>query len=203
MEKTIDHRDDGRNPIRRVPLIASLALAIPLGVGGATPSIATMTVPARTVAAAILAGGPVSLHGAPPRTGEPVPTARALPLRRPAALPAHDAPGAQCNASLATGTLMPFSEHLNHAHFGRSPQQQASDVQDFDTYTKTHTVLVENMTQPGRDDLFTISDGTSTPFFQHMEHAHLERSPQQQTDDAADTSEYVKLHTVLVEHMLE
>jgi hypothetical protein len=135
----------------------------------------------------------------------------AAPQRMPAHLvaaavlsaPAHGgAPGGDCNGALATATLMPFSEHMNHAHFQRSPQQQASDIEDADTYTKTHTVLVQNMSQPGRDDLFAISDGTMTPFVEHMYHAHFERSPMQQAADLAQADQYVKLHTVLVEHML-
>ena len=133
-------------------------------------------------------------------------TAAAAGEQTPAVVrPAHDAPAprGQCSGSLATATLMPFSEHLNHAHFGRSPQQQASDIQDADTYVKVHTVLVESMTQPGRDDLFAISDGSLTPFVEHMDHAHFERSPQQQAQDIADTDQYVKFHTVLVEHMLQ
>jgi hypothetical protein len=41
-----------------------------------------------------------------------------------------------------------------------------------------------------------------TPFVEHMYHAHFERSPMQQAADLAQADQYVKLHTVLVEHML-
>jgi hypothetical protein len=39
-------------------------------------------------------------------------------------------------------------------------------------------------------------------FMQHFYAAHLETSPGQQVSDATDIDQYVKTHTVLVEHML-
>lgn len=171
MTNTLQHPVIRRRILLQGPVIAGLALVIPLGSGA--QAAAPQSVPAHHVAAAVLSG------------------------------PAHGgAPGGECNGALLTATLMPFSEHVNHAHLERSPQQQASDIEDADTYAKTHTVLVQNMSQPGRDDLFAISDGTMTPFVEHMDHAHFERSPMQQADDLAHVDQYVKLHTVLVEHML-
>jgi hypothetical protein len=178
VKNTLQHPVIRRRTLLQGPAIAGLALAIPLGSGA--QAAARQSMPAHLVTAAVLSGPPS-------RT----------------AVPAHGgAPGGECNGALVTATLMPFSEHVNHAHFERSPQQQASDVEDADTYTKTHTVLVQNMSQPGRDDLFAISDGTMTPFVEHMYHAHFERSPMQQAADLAQADQYVKLHTVLVEHML-
>lgn len=185
-------------------LMAGLALAIP-GFAGSTSGTA---VPNRAPAHRLAAAPLVEPASAAPAASTAL-AVRALPVPAPAshsraALPAHEgAPGGACNGSLLTATLMPFSEHVNHAHFGRSPGRQAADVVDADTYTRTHTVLVETMTQPGRDDLFAISDATATPFLEHMYHAHFERSPMQQIGDLEQADSYVKLHTVLVEHMLQ
>jgi hypothetical protein len=201
MENIVEHSPIRGRALRRGPVIAGLALAVPLGVGAG--AAAPPVVPPHPVAAVVL--GQPAIAG---QSAATIPVARHLVAPRLAshsrvAVPAHGgAPGGTCNGSLATATLMPFSEHMNHAHFGRSPQQQASDVQDADTYTKTHTVLVENMSQPGRDDLFAISDGSTSPFVEHLYHAHFERSPMQQADDLSQVDSYVKLHTVLVEHML-
>lgn len=47
------------------------------------------------------------------------------------------------------------------------------------------------------------SAGVVAPFWVHLEKAHLETSPGQQVSDALSVDQYVKTHTVLVEHMLE
>jgi hypothetical protein len=203
MKHTLQHAVIRRRTLLQRPPIAGLALAIPLGIGAGVA--APQSVAAHPVAAAVPSGPELRAAVAQPAMGPSAPVAtipgppRVAPHSR-TAVPAHGgAPGGECNGALVTATLMPFSEHLNHAHFQRSPQQQASDIADADTYTKTHTVLVQNMSQPGRDDLFAVSDGSTTPFVQHMYHAHFERSPMQQADDLAQAD---KLHTVLAEHML-
>jgi hypothetical protein len=209
METIVQHASVRSRVLRRGPAVAGLALAIPLGMGAGTAVPRTLpavprTLPARP-AAAVVPGQPAVGEQAQAT----IPPARDLPAPRLAfhggsALPAHGgAPGAACNGSLPTATLMPFSEHMNHAHFGRSPEQQASDIEDADTYTRTHTVLVQNMSQPGRDDLFAISDGSMVPLVEHLDHAHFERSPMQQADDVEHADSYVKQHTVLVEHMVQ
>jgi hypothetical protein len=206
MRQTLQHAVIPRRTLLPGPAIAGLALAIPLGIGAR--AAAPQSVHTHRVAAAVLRGPAYPAAVAQPAMAPsaPVATIPAAPRVTPhirTAVPAHGgAPGGECNGALVTATLMPFSEHMNHAHFQRSPQQQASDIADADTYTKTHTVLVQNMSQPGRDDLFAISDGSMTPFVQHMYHAHFERSPMQQADDVAQADQYVKLHTVLAEHML-
>jgi amicyanin len=43
---------------------------------------------------------------------------------------------------------------------------------------------------------------TATPFVQHMYSAHLERGPFDQAGDALNVNQYVKTHTVLVEHII-
>jgi hypothetical protein len=45
--------------------------------------------------------------------------------------------------------------------------------------------------------------GTVDAFLQHVYAAHLEASPGQQVDDITDVDQYVKTHTVMVEHMLD
>ena len=53
------------------------------------------------------------------------------------------------NALMAAPTgLDPFFVHFDKAHLETSPGQQVSDATNVDQYTKTHTVLVENMLAP-------------------------------------------------------
>ncbi len=119
--------------------------------------------------------------------------------------PTHDAPapGGACQDSLELGVLMPFSEHMNHAHFERSPGQQLADIQDTNSYVNTHAALVQSMAKPGEEGLGTLPTDTLTPFVEHMKYAHIQRPAQQQVSDAEQTDDYVKLHTVLVEHMTQ
>ena len=117
----------------------------------------------------------------------------------------HDmpAPSGQCEDSVESAMLMPFSEHMNHAHFERSPQQQVSDIQSTGQYVNTHVVLVQGMAKPGQDALTAVPEDSLTPFVEHMKYAHIQRPAQQQVSDAEQTDDYVKLHTVLVEHMTQ
>ncbi|HEY3189661.1 MAG TPA: cupredoxin family copper-binding protein [Solirubrobacteraceae bacterium] len=45
------------------------------------------------------------------------------------------------------------------------------------------------------------ASATADPFEQHMNDAHLSRSPTEQAQDIADTSEWIKVHTILVQAM--
>jgi plastocyanin len=103
--------------------------------------------------------------------------------------------GAACGAS---ASVQPFVDHVDAAHLERSPLQQARDLADLDQYTLTHTVLVESMLAP---IVPTVADSLA-PFEQHVDAAHLERSPMQQAADIMNTDDYVLAHTVLVESML-
>jgi hypothetical protein len=78
-----------------------------------------------------------------------------------------------------------------------------SDIQDTQTYVNTHVALFQNMAKPGQDAAATLPVDTLTPFVEHMKYAHIQRPAQQQVSDAQQTDGYVKLHTVLVEHMTE
>jgi plastocyanin len=92
----------------------------------------------------------------------------------------------------------PLIDHVNSAHLERSPLQQARDLADVDDYVLAHTVLVESMLAPA---LPTVN-GVLDPLVQHVEAAHLERSPLQQARDLADVDDYVLAHTVLVESVI-
>jgi hypothetical protein len=161
-------------------MVAGVAIAVPAGAGTGLTVHAASNVPPPAPSS------PTAAHGAD-------------------TMPGHDSPAPQsnCSPSLLTATLLPLSEHLDHAHFERSPQQQVGDIESYDQYTRIHTVLVESMTQPARDDLFMISDGSLTPLVQHLDHAHFERSPQQQVGDIESYDQYARTHTVLVEMILQ
>jgi plastocyanin len=110
--------------------------------------------------------------------------------------------GASSAAADACGTdaiVQPAVDHVNSAHLERSPLQQARDLADVDDYVLAHTVLVESMLAPVLPTVNAILD----PAVQHVESAHLERSPLQQARDLADVDDYVLAHTVLVESMIK
>jgi plastocyanin len=93
----------------------------------------------------------------------------------------------------------PLIDHVNSAHLERSPLQQARDLADADDYVLAHTVLVESVLDP----VLPTADAVLDPLVQHVESAHLERSPLQQARDLADVDDYVLAHTVLVESMVK
>jgi plastocyanin len=113
-------------------------------------------------------------------------------LAAAAAAPADAGCGAQAIAE-------PLIDHVNSAHLERSPLQQARDLADIDDYVLAHTVLVESALAP----VLSTANGVLDPLVQHVEAAHLERSPLQQARDLADVDDYVLAHTVLVESMIK
>jgi plastocyanin len=92
-----------------------------------------------------------------------------------------------------------FMQHFYAAHLETSPGQQAADALDVNQYTKTHTVLLEHMLAP----LIGGAESAADVFLQHVYAAHLETSPGQQVQDAINFDQYVKTHTVMIEHMVE
>jgi hypothetical protein len=196
-------------------LVAGLALAIPIGIATGAHAVASgagFAHPATFTAFAAQTQWN-RVPTAEPAAGESTPsvTSAAGAVRAAGRVGAggrladmgHQPPAGQCSESVVTATLMPFSEHMNHAHFQRSPQQQVSDIKDVSTYTNTHIALVEAMAQGASTTLGDVPTDSLTPFVEHMKYAHIQRPPQQQVSDAQQTDDYVKLHTVLVEHMTQ
>jgi plastocyanin len=109
---------------------------------------------------------------------------------------ASTAAAADCGTQAAA---QPFIDHLDSAHLERSPMQQVQDIMHLDSYVLAHTVLVESMLTP----LVPTVTGVVEPFVEHVDAAHLERSPMQQVQDIMHTDDYVLAHTVLVESMLK
>jgi hypothetical protein len=153
------------------------------------------TIAGRAVVAGLALAIPICI-------GTAVPVRAAAVAVQPADM-GHQPPTGQCSESVVTAMLMPFSEHLNHAHFQRSPEQQLSDIEAVTTYTNTHVALVQAMANGASTAMGTVPADTTTPFVEHMKYAHIERPPQQQVSDAQQTDDYVKLHTVLLEHMTQ
>ena len=54
---------------------------------------------------------------------------------------------------LVTAMVDPFVVHFDKAHLETSPGQQAAQATDVDQYTKTHTVLFEDMLAPATNTL--------------------------------------------------
>ena len=108
-----------------------------------------------------------------------------------------------CSPGLAAGTMTPMYGHIEKAHLERSPGQQVGDLQKTDDYLEVHTVWVEAFTAPARNGVVHIAGETPKPFFGHIEHAHLQRSPGQQVADLRATDDYLLIHTVWFESMLQ
>jgi len=108
-----------------------------------------------------------------------------------------------CSPGLVDGTTAPMYAHFEKAHLERSPAQQSSDAQKTDDYLLLHSVWVENFTAAARYGVVHIAGETPKPFFAHIEHAHLQRSPGQQAGDLRATDDYLLLHTVWAESMLQ
>jgi plastocyanin len=138
-------------------------------------------------------------------------TARRLTVRRRGTAAAIVAAGAT-GALLTGGTSLaaadscgaqaiaqPLIDHVNSAHLERSPLQQARDLADLDDYVLAHTVLVESVLAP----VLPTANAALDPLVQHVNSAHLERSPLQQARDLADLDDYVLAHTVLVESVIK
>ena len=50
--------------------------------------------------------------------------------------------------NVLNGVLTPLVAHIDSAHLGESPGQQAQDLLNVNQYVLTHTTLIENMLQP-------------------------------------------------------
>ena len=126
----------------------------------------------------------------------PSPTPTTEPTTEPTPDPPMPAPSACGGLEAAVDAFM---AHFYAAHLETSPGQQLADALDADQYTKTHTVLLGHMLRPVLGGADTALD----VFMQHVYAAHLEASPGQQAQDALDFDQYVKTHTVMIEHMIK
>src|SRR5439155_10485595 len=104
-------------------------------------------------------------------------------------------------SGLVTAMVDPFIVHFDKAHLETSPGQQAAQALNVDQYTKTHTVLFEDMLGP-LFHLIEVAPNGIDPFVVHFDKAHLETSPGGQAAQAADADQYTKTHTVPFEDML-
>ena len=109
-------------------------------------------------------------------------------------------PGCSSNGSVAA-VLDPFMVHFDKAHLETSPGDQLGQAIDVDQYTKTHTVLVEQMLTPLVDIAEAEPGAAVSAFWLHAQRGHLEESPGQQAGDILNVDQYVKTHTVLIENM--
>jgi hypothetical protein len=108
-----------------------------------------------------------------------------------------------CSPGLVDGTTEPMYAHFQKAHMERSPAQQVGDAQETDDYLLLHSVWIENFTAPARNGVVHIAGETPKPFFGHIEHAHLQRSPGQQVADLRATDDYLLLHTVWAQSLMQ
>ncbi|GAA1716190.1 cupredoxin family copper-binding protein [Fodinicola feengrottensis] len=140
----------------------------------------------------------VTVTGSTPVPPSSPPPSSAPPSSSPpASAPPTGGGGSPCTGLDAAVTV--FLQHFYAAHLEEGPGQQVGDILQLDQYVKTHTVLVEHLIQP----LVGGSNQALTVFLEHVYAAHLEASPGQQVADIANLDQYVKTHTVLIEHMIQ
>ena len=70
------------------------------------------------------------------------------------------------------------------------------------TMAPTTSTTMDMSTTPTTTGSTGLVDGILSPFWVHLDKAHLETSPGQQVAQALNLDQYVKTHTVLVEQML-
>jgi len=132
----------------------------------------------------------------PPTTTPPTTTTTSMSMPPP--------PPGGAGSCLVSGVLTPLIQHINSAHLGESPGQQAQDLLNLNQYVLTHTTLIENMLNPlTNGGLVNVLNGVLTPLVAHINSAHLGESPGQQAQDLLNVNQYVLTHTTLIENMLQ
>jgi hypothetical protein len=93
-------------------------------------------------------------------------------------------PGSVASASSTSNVFM---QHMDNAHWNRSPMGQVSDISNFDSWNKSHLALFRMMFDPvvGKSSALGTSPGTSV-FMQHMDAAHWNQSLNGQATAATD-----------------
>jgi plastocyanin len=110
--------------------------------------------------------------------------------------------GSSSGCASLSQVLLPLLQHVDAAHLGESPGQQAQDLLNINQYVLTHTTLVENMLVPLWNSANTILTGLLVPLLQHLDAAHLSESPGQQVSDLLNLDQWILNHTTLVENMI-
>jgi plastocyanin len=110
--------------------------------------------------------------------------------------------GSSSGCASLSSVLLPLLQHIDAAHLGESPGQQAQDLLNLNQYVLTHTTLVENMLIPLWNSTNRILTGLLVPLLQHVDAAHLSESPGQQVSDLLNLDQWILNHTTLVENMI-
>lgn len=97
-----------------------------------------------------------------------------------------------------------FAQHMDSAHYTRSPMGQVTDITQFDSWNRSHLALVRTMLDPA---VGTGSAAASVPalavFLQHMDAAHWNTSVNGQATAITDDFQgWLTSHQKLVETML-
>ncbi|HTJ70670.1 MAG TPA: cupredoxin family copper-binding protein [Actinospica sp.] len=171
--------------------------------GGSTPSgspTATPTSASPTPSASTTSSSPTATAGTPTSTGGMSMSPTATSTGGSGGVLGSVGSSSGC-ASLSS-VLLPLLQHIDAAHLGESPGQQAQDLLNLNQYVLTHTTLVENMLVPLWNSTNTILTGLLVPLLQHVDAAHLSESPGQQVSDLLNLDQWILNHTTLVENMI-
>ena len=98
---------------------------------------------------------------------------------------------------------MPILEHLNSAHLERSLSGQLEDALDLDQYVQTHTAWVASILNPLADGAGGVVDDTLSVLMAHVNGAHLQTPLSQQIAEALNVDDYVQLHTIWAQNLLQ
>jgi plastocyanin len=96
-----------------------------------------------------------------------------------------------------------FMQHMDAAHWNRSPMGQANDISNFDSWNKAHLALFRMMLDQfvGKSSALGTSPGTSV-FMQHMDAAHWNKSLNGQATDIVDNfPAWVASHQAMIQMM--
>jgi plastocyanin len=96
-----------------------------------------------------------------------------------------------------------FMQHMDAAHWHRSPMGQANDIADFDSWNKAHLAMFRMMFDPfvGKDSAPGKAPGTSV-FLAHMDAAHWNKSVNgQATDIVDDAPDWIASHQAMIQMM--
>jgi len=96
-----------------------------------------------------------------------------------------------------------FMQHMDAAHWHRSPMGQANDIANFDTWNKSHLAMFRMMLDPvvGKDSALGKAPGAGV-FLAHMDAAHWNKSLNGQATDIVDDSPgWIASHQAMIQMM--